>query len=120
MTLTDTHCHLDLEIFDADRTEVLLRAEQAGLTRILIPGLNLTSSRSALKLAESHPMLHAAIGIHPTETSDVEHSTWNDFRKLAQHPKVKAIGEIGLDYNWESAPHDHQQKVLKEQLDLAA
>jgi len=120
MTLTDTHCHLDLEKFDADRTEVLRRAEQAGLTRILIPGLTLTSSQSALKLAESHPMLFAAIGVHPTETSDVEHSTLNDFRKLAQHPKVKAIGEIGLDYYWDSAPHDHQQKVLKEQLALAA
>lgn len=120
MTLTDTHCHLDLEKFDADRTEVLRRAEQAGLTRILIPGLTLTSSQSALKLAESHPMLYAAIGVHPTETSDFEHSTLNDFRKLAQHPKVKAIGEIGLDYYWDSAPHDHQQKVLKEQLALAA
>jgi TatD DNase family protein len=120
MILTDTHCHLDLEEFDADRTEVLRRAEQAGLTRILIPGLTLTSSRSAVKLAESHPMLYAAIGVHPTKASGVEPAAMNDFRILAQHPKVKAIGEIGLDYYWDSTPHDHQQKVLKEQLALAA
>jgi TatD DNase family protein len=120
MILTDTHCHLDLEEFDADRTEVLRRAGQAGLTRILIPGLSLTSSRSAVKLAESHPLLYAAVGIHPTKASGVEHEVMNDFRILAQQPKVKAIGEIGLDYYWDSTPHDQQQKVLKEQLALAA
>ena len=120
MPLTDTHCHLDLEQFDADRSKVLRRAEQAGLTRILIPGLSLTSSLSAVKLAQSHPLLFAAIGVHPTEASKYEHSTLNELRKLAQHPKVKAIGEIGLDYYWDSAPHDLQQKVLKEQLALAA
>lgn len=120
MTLTDTHCHLDLANFDTDRSEVLRRAEQAGLTRILIPGLSLASSRSAVKLAESHPMLYAAIGVHPTEAAGVERSTLNDIRKLAQHPRVKAIGEVGLDYYRDSTPHDHQQKVLKEQLALAA
>jgi len=118
--LTDTHCHLDLEKFDSDRESVLERAIQAGVERILIPGLTLTSSLSAIKLAESHPMLYAAIGVHPTEASDFGRSTLNDIRKRSQHPKVKAIGEIGLDYYWDSTPHDHQQKVLKEQLALAA
>jgi TatD DNase family protein len=118
--LTDTHCHLDLEKFDTDRTSVLLRAEQAGITRILIPGLTLISSRSVVELAESHPMLYAAVGIHPTEASEFEQSALNEFRSLAQHPKVKAIGEIGLDYYWDTAPHDIQQRVLEEQLGLAA
>jgi TatD DNase family protein len=118
--LTDTHCHLDLNKFDSDREAVLERAIQAGVERILVPGLSLTSSLSAVKLAESHPRLYAAIGIHPTETSGVELSTLNDLRKRSRHPKVKAIGEIGLDYYWDSTPHDHQQKVLKEQLALAA
>ena len=118
--LTDTHCHLDFNKFDSDREAVLERAIQAGVERILIPGLTLTSSLSAVKLAESHPLLYAAIGVHPTEASGIERSTLNEFRKLAQHPKVKAIGEIGLDYYWDSTPHDHQQKVLKEQLALAA
>ncbi len=125
--LTDTHCHLDFNKFDSDREAVLERAIQAGVERILIPGLTLTSSLSAVKLAESHPMLYAAVGIHPTEASNVESQTsdvglspLDDIRKLAQHPKVKAIGEIGLDYYWDTAPHDIQQYVLKEQLDLAA
>ena len=73
MNLTDTHCHLDLENFDPDRPAVLERAALAGLTHILIPGLNLPSSRSAVKLAGSHPMLSAAIGVHPTEAA-----TWTE------------------------------------------
>jgi len=119
VTLTDTHCHLDSSEFDADRAGVLLRAEQAGITRILIPGVTRSSSLAAIRLAESHKMLFAAAGIHPTEAADFDGSTLGDLRKMAQHPKVKAIGEIGLDYYWDSAPHGFQQKVLKEQLELA-
>jgi TatD DNase family protein len=120
MTLTDTHCHLDLAQFDTDRTEVLRRAEQAGLTRILVPGLTLPSSRSVLKLAESHPLLVAAIGIHPNDALVWDGQTISALRELSLNLKVVAIGEIGLDYYWDSAPHDHQQKVLKEQLALAS
>ena len=140
MTLTDTHCHLDLNKFDSDREAVIERAIQAGVERILIPGLNVTSSQAAVKLAGSHPMLYAAVGIHPTEAGTWNASTRNELRLLAiPHPnpspreappkgagrgargegKVVAIGEIGLDYYWDSAPHDLQKKVLKEQLDLA-
>ena len=125
--LTDTHCHLDLEKFDSDREAVIERALQAGVERILIPGLTPTSSRAAVKLAESHPALFAAIGIHPTEVSkvksqksDIQHSTFDSFRELAKSSKVVAIGEIGLDYYWDSAPHPLQQEMLKKQLDLAA
>jgi TatD DNase family protein len=118
--LTDTHCHLTLENFDSDREAVLERAIQAGVERILIPGLSLASSRSAVKLAETHPLLFAAIGLHPAEVSGFDRSTLDEIRHLAQHPLVKAIGEIGLDYYWDSAPHTFQQKVLKEQLLLAA
>jgi TatD family hydrolase len=119
VTLTDTHCHLDSNKFDADRAGVIARAAQAGITRILIPGVTRSSSRSAIQLAESHKMLFAGVGIHPTETADFDGSTLDDLRKMAQHPKVKAIGEIGLDYYWDLAPHELQQKVLREQLDLA-
>jgi TatD DNase family protein len=132
--LTDTHCHLDFDKFDSDRGAVLERAIQAGVGRILIPGLTLTSSLSAVKLAESHPMLYAAIGVHPTEAGTWGEETRNGLRALVRpHPlplsrwesggsdgKIVAIGEIGLDYYWESTPHDRQQKVLKEQLALAA
>jgi TatD DNase family protein len=120
MLLTDTHCHLDLEKFDADRSEVLNRALAAGLTRILVPGITLKSSRAIVKLAESHPQLFAAVGVHPNDSTTWDPQTIPALRELATSLKVVAIGEIGLDYYWEAAPRDHQQKVLKEQLDLAA
>ena len=118
--LTDTHCHLDFSKFDADRDEVLARAWEAGLTRILIPGITLDYSRAAVKLADSHPKLFAAVGIHPNDVDQLHVDTLARLRELAKKPKVVAIGETGLDYYWDSAPHDHQQKVLQEQLALAA
>jgi len=120
LNLTDTHCHLDFNKFDADRDEVLARAWKAGLTRILIPGITLPSSRAAVKLAESHPKLFAAVGVHPNDVDKLHVDTLARLRELAKNPKVVAIGETGLDYYWDSAPHDHQQKVLQEQLALAA
>ena len=120
MLLTDTHCHLDFHKFDEDRAAVIERAEKAGLVRILIPGLSVTSSLSAIKLAESNPMLFAAIGVHPSEILDFKHEMLDELKQLSKNSKVVAIGEIGLDYYWDSAPHDHQQRVFREQLDLAA
>lgn len=134
MVLTDTHCHLDLYKFDEDRTAVIERAESAGLVRILIPALSLSSSRAVLKLARSHPMLYAAIGVQPNESLTWTESTLEELRAMAYSQanpnpsgievrgkgKIVAIGEIGLDYYWESAPPDHQQRVFREQLDLAA
>ncbi len=122
MILTDTHCHLDLEKFDEDRAEVLERAWTAGLTRILIPGLDLPSSRRAVKLAASHPNLFAAIGVHPNDSLTWNEASLAELRQLAgaQRPKIVAIGEIGLDYYWNEAPRDHQRRVLAAQLALAA
>lgn len=135
MLLTDTHCHLDFEKFDADRPEVLQRAWEAGLTRILVPGLTLASSVSVVKLAESRPNLFAAIGIHPTEALTWNENSLDELRQLFMESasnltgkqviapalqKIVAIGEIGLDYYWDAAPHDIQQRALKEQLNLAA
>jgi len=119
MALTDTHCHLDLHQFDGDRPDVIQRAEQAGLVRILIPALTVTSSRSAIKLVDSHPILYAAIGVQPNESLTWDNASIPALRELAANPKVVAVGEIGLDYYWEAAPHEHQQRVFRKQLDLA-
>jgi len=112
--------------------EVLRRAAEAGLTRILIPALSVTSSRTVVTLAASHPMLYAAVGVHPSEAGTWEQETRNELRHLLstsdpvdpsgtpETSKIVAIGEIGLDYYWDAAPHDLQRKVLAEQLDLAA
>lgn len=118
--LTDTHCHLDFPRFDPDRPAVLERAAQVGVERILIPGLSLDSSQSVLQLAENDSRLYAAVGIHPTESKTFQDNTLAHLRALAAHPKVVALGEIGLDYYWDAAPHDWQQRVLQAQLHLAA
>ena len=120
MKLTDTHCHLDLGKFDADRDDVIRRALAAGLTRILIPGITLKSSRAIVKLAESQPNLFAAVGVHPNDSNTWDAQTIPALRELAVSLKVVAIGEIGLDYYWEAAPREYQHKVLEEQLNLAA
>jgi TatD DNase family protein len=129
VTLTDTHCHLDMDKFDSDREAVLERSAQAGVVRILIPGLNLASSRTVLKLAGSHPMLFAAVGVHPTEAGTWTKETRDELRNLFKpsgtsetsgSSRIVAIGEIGLDYYWDSAPHDIQKTVLQMQLTLAA
>lgn len=119
--LTDTHCHLDFPTFDPDRSEVLERAAEAGLTRLLVPGLTVDSSRRVIALAGTHPQLYAAVGVHPTEAGGWNADSIRLLQTLAVAPgsKVVAIGEIGLDYYWEAAPHALQQAVLKEQLELA-
>jgi TatD DNase family protein len=120
VTLADTHCHLDFEAFEADRQQVLARGLEAGVERILNPGINLTSTRAAIKLAESYPQVFAAAGIHPNEATTWEGNTQSHLRELAQHPKVVAVGEIGLDYYRDRAPRPVQQRIFQEQLDLAA
>ena len=122
LTLTDTHCHLDLEQYDSDREAVLERAWQAGLTRILVPGLDLASSARVVRLAESHPRIFAAVGIHPNDSLGWDDGSISGLRNLiaASGRKIVALGEIGLDYYWNDAPHAHQMMVLKAQLELAA
>jgi len=95
--LVDTHCHLDLDAFDSDRDEVLERAAAAGVRCMLVPATDLASSRRAVALAERHPPVRAAVGVHPSQSADFSGDTLAELRDLAQHPKVDAIGEIGID-----------------------
>lgn len=120
--LTDTHCHLDFNKFDQDRESVIERAIQAGVTRLLVPALELESSRSAIKLAEAYPNIYAAVGFHPTDLDTFSEKTFEEVQKLASHTKVVAIGEIGIDYYWvkEREERAFQIEVLRRQLDWAA
>ncbi len=121
--LADTHCHLDLDRFDSDRDEVLERARLAGLTRILVPGLDLASSRRVVALAESAADIFAAIGVHPNDSQGWDSGSLPGLRQLYSETapgKIVAIGEIGLDYYWDAAPRDLQHEVLRAQLGLAA
>ena len=119
--LTDTHCHLDIDKFDSDRAEVIQRAESAGLTRILIPGLTVASSQAAARLAATHSMLYAAVGVHPNDAETWDEQTFAALTHLAVNKKkVVAVGEIGLDYYWNGSPRETQIATLKEQLRLAS
>jgi TatD DNase family protein len=99
---------------------VIARARAAGVTTIVNPAINLDSCRRILALAERQPGVYAAVGVHPNDCADFDDSTIATLRELAQHPKVVAIGEIGLDYYWEKVAHDQQKAVLRAQLALAA
>jgi len=118
--LVDTHCHLYFDSFDADRMEVLGRARQAGVKRILTPGIDLASSRAAIRLAQSTDEVYAAVGVHPTELEGWNSERLSELRNLACHAKVVAIGEIGLDYYHDRSPQPLQARALREQLELAA
>ena len=116
----DTHCHLDFHDFDHDRDEVLARAWKNGLEMILNPGIDLQSSQAALGLSEVNERVFAAVGVHPNSALTWNEHSLDSFRALAAHPKVVAIGEIGLDHYRQRAPHDLQKTVFQAQLYLAA
>ena len=116
----DTHCHLNFEWFEDDRAAVIDRARQAGVERILNPGIDIQTSKEAIALASSTPEVFAAVGVHPNDALAWNHRSLSELRQLADHPKVVAIGEIGLDYYRDRAPQHLQQKIFQSQLELAA
>jgi TatD DNase family protein len=120
VNLTDTHCHLNLNEYLDDLPEIVDRAHAAGLYRILIPAIDLASSRDVLSLAASDPILFAAVGVHPNSGSSWEEGTLDSLRELAHQSGVVAVGEIGLDYYHDSTPRDLQKEILLKQLGLAS
>lgn len=120
MGVFDTHAHYDSGAFNKDRLEVLAGLPQQGVDLIVNPGCDLPSSRMALELAHTFPFVYAAVGIHPSDCGGFEESQMDELEKLARDEKVKAIGEIGLDYHWEdNPPKEHQKKVFALQMELA-
>lgn len=118
--LVDTHCHLDFDKFDADRDEVVARAEVAGVTRIVVPALDLQNCRAVLQLAEQYRAVYVAVGIHPNSTAEWNNAWIEQLRELAAHDKVVAIGEIGLDNYWDKSPPEVQKQAFEAQLALAS
>lgn len=117
--LIDSHCHLMFNVFDEDRHDVLSRAKEAGIAAFINPGITIDDSREIVAAAEAIPKLYAAVGIHPNDATTFDTLSLDDLRELAAHPKVVAIGEIGLDYYWDKAPRLLQRDVFEQQLDLA-
>jgi len=118
--LIDSHAHLDSSQFDDDRKTVILRAQEAGLVAILNVGTDLASSRAAVALAEKYDFIYAAVGIHPHDAETVTPAVLDQLRALAHHPKVVAVGEIGLDYYRDLSPRPVQRRAFADQLALAA
>ena len=120
MTLFDTHAHYDAAQFDADRDEVLSALPSQGVELVVNPGCDLESSRKAIALSERYPFLYAAVGVHPEECAPWRDQDVNELRSMAGHPKVVAVGEIGLDYYWpDNPPRELQKRVFRAQMALA-
>ncbi len=118
--LFDTHAHLDDRAFDPDREELLDALPRAGLALVMNPGCSLTSSLAAAALASRRDYLYAAVGSHPDAADEVCVEVLEQYRTLCRdNPKVRAIGEIGLDYHYEDVPRAVQQRAFRAQLELA-
>jgi TatD DNase family protein len=119
--LVDSHCHLDDAQFNVDRAAVIQRAREAGLKYILSIGTGdgPPDLLAAVRQAEAYDFVYATVGVHPNDTAKVNGDTFKDLERLLSHLKVRAIGEIGLDYHW-GVPKDSQVPAFIQQLEIAA
>ena len=117
--LVDSHAHIQLSQFDRDRHEVLQRAKSAGIEQILVVGFDLKTSQQAVELAMNTENLWATVGMHPHDAKDLTNTAMDTFQRLADHPKVIALGEMGLDYYRDLSPRSIQKTAFEQQLDLA-
>jgi TatD DNase family protein len=117
--LVETHAHLDSPRFAVDREVVITRAVERGVVQIVTVGTDLEASAAAVALAEQHPGVYATVGIHPHASAGLAEAALSELAMLASHPKVVAIGEIGLDYYRDYAPHEAQHAAFERQLALA-
>lgn len=117
--LIDTHTHLDDKRYDGDREATIERAREAGVDTFITIGCDLATSRAAVELAERYPFVYASVGVHPHEVRHIGDDWYDELRRLAQHPKVVAYGEIGLDYHYNYSPPKLQRERFREQVLLA-
>ena len=118
--LFDTHAHMDDRAFDADRQELLTNLPNQQIALLMNPGCSLESSRNAVALANQFDYIYAAVGSHPDAADEVCDEVLDVYRKLCrENPKVKAIGEIGLDYHYEDIPREIQLSAFRAQMELA-
>lgn len=120
--LVDSHCHLDMPVFDADRDEVIDRARAAGVSLMMAIGTGdgPPDLEAAIRLAEAHPDITATVGVHPHDARKFDDSVASRLDALCCHPEVVAVGEIGLDYHYANSPRDRQRKAFVLQMEIAA
>jgi len=115
----DTHTHLFFPNFEEDLDEVIQRAKENGVEYMLIPGTDIPTTKQAIEIAEKYDFIYAAAGVHPHDTAEWKDEMINEIKELAQHEKVVAIGEIGLDYYYDFSPKEKQHQAFKAQIELA-
>ncbi len=115
----DTHAHLNSKEYNNDLDDTIKRAVDSGVEFIIVPGTDIESSRRAIELAENYEIIYAAVGFHPHDAHKADPEALNIIEKLSRHPKVVAIGEVGLDYHYNFSPQDVQKYVFKRQIEIA-
>lgn len=119
MKLFDTHAHYDSDAFQADRGELLATLPEKGVGLVICPGCDVESSGACVRLADQYDYIYAAVGIHPHDAAGAPNGYLAALEALTFHPKVRAIGEIGLDYHYDHSPRDVQREVFRAQMRLA-
>jgi TatD DNase family protein len=119
VSFVDTHCHLNLDIFDKTIDQVVERAQDAGVIKIVVPGIDIDTSRKAVELASRFEFIYAAVGTHPNEADKFEESHIKVFEEFLREPKVVAVGEIGLDFYHHPETESRQKILLNGMLTLA-
>ncbi|MCQ6276705.1 TatD family hydrolase [Bacillus sp. V3B] len=117
--LFDTHVHLNADQFEEDLSEVIERAIEAEVERMVVVGFDRPTIQKAIELIEAYDFIYASIGWHPVDAIDMTDADLDWIEELSSHPKVVALGEMGLDYYWDKSPKDIQQDVLRKQIRLA-
>ncbi len=116
----DTHAHLQFENFNNDLNETIEKAVSGGISHIINVGTNFDDCKFTLELAEKHENVYGTVGMHPNDSMDFNEEMFKEMSKMSGHPKIVAIGEIGLDYYWDESPKHQQDMVFRRYLDLAA
>lgn len=117
--LFDTHCHLNVEAFQDDVEAVLERAAEAGVGRLAVVGFDPPTIKKSLELSRAYPQIYSIIGWHPTEAANYSEDVQESLKALLNQDKVVAMGEMGLDYYWDTAPRPVQEKVFRQQIAVA-
>ena len=119
MKLIDSHCHLIDDAFDSDRLFILNDLSNFGIRGIINPATNIDDAKKSLEIAKDYENFYPMVGIHPEEVDSIKEADLDEIKKIAQNPRVVAIGEIGLDYYWKDDNKDKQKEILIYQLNLA-
>lgn len=117
--LFDTHVHLNVEQFEGEVAETIERAKEAGVDYMTVVGFDRETIPKAIELAETYDFIYAAVGWHPVDAVDMTDEDLAWIEELADHPRVVALGEMGLDYHWDKSPKDVQKEVFRRQIHLA-